>query len=103
MSLIELIHKEDNFQQHLLSPDHYTVIAPADFETFMAFVKLANDNIEGFTIHQVLKDKAGIRKLLGTLNPNIELSLHVVDGSEESTISKSFSDEYLQSHTSGFL
>jgi hypothetical protein len=103
MLLKELIIEEDKFQTFLNTKNDYTVIAPVDGEEFKKFIKLANDHIDGYTIHQVLKNKEQIRTLLMTLNSNTELAVYVVDDRMDQMILRATTDEYIDRFSGGFI
>ncbi|MEO5644243.1 MAG: hypothetical protein ABIQ40_04700 [Bacteroidia bacterium] len=103
MTLKELIHEEDIFQTFLNTSNDYTLIAPVDMEQFKKFMVLADNHIDGYTMHQVFKNKAAIRILLQSLNPNIELAVYVIDDRIEDNILRTTCDDYINRFNSGFL
>lgn len=100
-NLDELINLEDRLQPVLLAK-YYTVIGPTNSNEFDKFVQAANRNIDGFTIHQVLKNRNAIRNLLKAMNYSGDLRIYVMYANDHSMLLHSTVEEYIANNNINF-
>ena len=94
-NLEELIELENRLKPVLLE-NHYTMIAPVDRNDLSEFIKIANKNIDGITIHNVLSNSNGIRTLLNAISYPKELRIYIMIPVDENTYIHGTIEDYIE-------